>query len=753
MEARTHAQIDPRTRPRAPHPRIILSTIASVAIGIVLILALVTLLNNYLASSIASQEATYANIVRNIAISIENEVSQTEQSLLFFINTKDFHDALVTFTDEDRSWPLNRISLLFCVYYSQVIENMVISTTQELSSAFWSLRQKAYTKAEAVSQNEFAAINVYLTNEDPTHAYLGITVSKEENLYVTAMLSMDLMHQRLISHINIDSSTDILVQNSSGMILMSSDAQIIGKDARAVHEALLSGGAGAIDGLEPIMAHQMAGQEGSESYVGNWLNDAGKPPSRKLLVYTPARTGDGFIIINAIIDYHNVLQPLRHMFSSMTLLVIAISLVFIGLVVYLYISGTHKQAMEKENRYLQELNRTLKLANENQRMKNHQQRLEIIGMMTCGIAHEFNNLLTPIMAYSKMLLLQKSEVDADWDDVKEIYDASEKAKEIIQQISAFGRLNTTITYHQIGVSDFLDQLTRLAHGLMPPNVQFACAPVEGQYYVFGNETQLTQVVLNLILNGIDAINTKRGSITVSFVPDAARCKALEPALLDGERSTRYGAIRISDDGSGMDELTQQQIFKPFFTTKEKKGGSGLGLLISENIISAHHGRILVSSQLKQGTVFTILLPVSDRLSAAPPLVPLPSMRAENNRPLQIMAVIEVQARQAFFAKGRFKRNCKITTVGDSAEALKALGEQPYRVLVVDDALERINWSRFVMEVRKTTPALTIILLITTITKTVIEAVSTGIIDAYLLKPTTVSDLEAKIADVHSSLEY
>jgi signal transduction histidine kinase len=726
--------------------RVLWPAIASVLIGFVLIFLLAALLKEYSNRMIESQKATYANIVRNISISIENEVSQTEQSLQFFVNTKDFNDALVTFTDEKKGWPLNQISLLFCVYYSQVIENMIISTDDHLSSSFWSLKRKNYTKAALVSQNEFATMNIYLTNENPMHAFLGITVSNTKGYFVTAMLDLDLMYQRLVSHIKIDPGTDILVKNSDGLVVMSSSPSIIGEDAGEVYRSLLQGKQGNPEAMSTIIGHQGEQQEGSETFIGHWLYDQGPTPSKKLSVYVPAIADSGFFIISAIIDYDEVLRPVQAMFAKVSVLVVAISLVFIGLIVYLYYAGRRKEEMEKENRYLRELNRTLQLVNENQRVKNHQQRLEIIGTMTCGIAHEFNNLLTPIMGYSGMLLAQKTKQDPEWGDVKEIFDASEKAKEIIQQISAFGRKNTDMTFHQISVQHFFTQLEKLSLGLMPSTIHFSCTSPDDEYFLFGNTTQLTQVVLNLIVNGIEAIGKQEGQLNLSFNLDPSPEEAPHANSGSGKPNT-YGCIRITDNGCGMDETTQKQIFNPFFTTKGKQGGSGLGLLISENIINAHHGKILVSSEPGKGSSFTIMLPLSEKPIAEPEQELIPSLKKQDPAVLDVLIVDEDAIALRLFSKGLSKRGYQVTKMQDSLDVLEVLQQQAFSVLVVDDELREIAWTDLAMRSRQTVPSLTIVLLTSTISKDVIDSVSTGVLDGYVLKPALVNELEEEILDV------
>jgi signal transduction histidine kinase len=719
---------------------------ASMIVGFLLIFLLASSLKDYSNRMIESQKDTYANIARNVAISIENEVGQTEQSLQFFVDTKDFNDALVTFTDEEKSWPLNQISLLFCVYYSQVIDNMIISTDEYLSSSFWSLKRQEYSKAALVSKNEFATMDIYLVDENPEHAYLGITVSNDRGYYVTAMLDLELMYRRLVSHIQIDPGTDILVKNSDGLIVMSSDPFAIGMEAEDLCDMLLEGRQGTAEQMLQIISHQGEGKEGNETFYGHWLYDEGPEPSKKLSVYVPAAADSGFFVVSAIIDYEEVLRPVQAMFAEISLLVVGISLVFIGLIVYLYYARKHKEEMEKENRYLRELNHTLQLVNENQRMKNHQQRLEIIGTMTCGIAHEFNNLLTPIMGYSGMLLAQKTEEDPEWDDVKEIFEASEKAKEIIQQISAFGRKNSDMTFHHISVPHFFSQVRKLAAGLMPATVRFVCTPPKKEYYLFGNTTQLTQVVLNLIVNSIDAIGRQKGQIRLTFHLDPLPEDAPRTDSPAGKTDT-YGCICISDDGCGMDENLQRRIFTPFFTTKGKRGGSGLGLLISENIIDAHHGKIMVSSAPGEGTCFTLMLPLSEKPDAEQRQEVIPSLRQKHAEVLDLLLADEDPIAQRLFTKGLSRRGFCVHRLENSSDFLATLHRQPCAVMVVDDMLSQIPWPDVAIRARQHFPDLTIVLMASTIGKNVIDAVSTGILDGYVLKPALVSELDEEIRDV------
>lgn len=222
----------------------------------------------------------------------------------------------------------------------------------------------------------------------------------------------------------------------------------------------------------------------------------------------------------------------------------------------------------------------------------HSQRLETIGMMTSSIAHEFNNLLTPIMSYSMMVLekLQPEEEEM-YDEVLEIYNSSRKAKLLISRLNDLSRKNTENTFRPVSVDEVVRKTLDIANPAKPREVQVKLDLNCWDQRLQANELQLNQLLLNLILNSFHAMEAKGGTLTLSTAFDEHQIH-----------------ISVADTGCGMDKEVISKIFEPFFTTKEAGKGTGLGLAIAAQVVEDHHGTIQVESKKGRGTCFKVSLP-------------------------------------------------------------------------------------------------------------------------------------------------
>jgi len=243
------------------------------------------------------------------------------------------------------------------------------------------------------------------------------------------------------------------------------------------------------------------------------------------------------------------------------------------------------EILRKKNQAMEELNRkTRQLA--------HHQRLEIIGTLTSSIAHEFNNLLTPIMGNS-MMALEKLPSDEDelYDELLEIYTASCKAKEIISRLSDLSRKNTETSFRQVAPDELIRKMVRTAEPARAENVQINMNLNCWDQRITANEIQLSQLILNLILNAFHAMEPEGGILTLATSFDE-----------------NHIHIQVSDTGCGIAKEIQPKIFEPFFTTKETGKGTGLGLAIVAQVVEDHRGKISVASKAGSGTAFTVSLP-------------------------------------------------------------------------------------------------------------------------------------------------
>lgn len=237
----------------------------------------------------------------------------------------------------------------------------------------------------------------------------------------------------------------------------------------------------------------------------------------------------------------------------------------------------------------------------------HSQRIETIGTMAGGIAHEFNNILVPITLYTKVAmedLPQSSELQVY---LGRIHGAAQRARKLVHKILAFSRQLEAEEKQSVDLARTVREAVELFGSLSPANVVIETRIPEEECLVFGDSTMLHQVVLNLCSNALRAIRGSDGRIVVSLD------KQWRPSGTghDGHPAIEVGYARlcVEDNGIGMDAATSERIFEPFFTTREVGEGTGLGLSVVHGIVMGHGGDIMVNSDKGRGTVFTILLPL------------------------------------------------------------------------------------------------------------------------------------------------
>jgi len=243
----------------------------------------------------------------------------------------------------------------------------------------------------------------------------------------------------------------------------------------------------------------------------------------------------------------------------------------------------------------------LKLKENEQKLKSleqqmiHTQRLAAMGTMSCMVAHEFNNLLTPIINYSELALKHPDDAELVHKTLEKIIRQGNKAAGIVQSMLGLAR-DQSQHRSKVVLVDLLDDcFLCLARELSKDNIRtkIDISPELTIKVVYG---QFQQVLLNLILNARQAMLPRPGLLTIKAVAD--------------DKTTR---ITIADTGCGIGPGDIDRIFEPFFTTKSKEGrpdqqGSGLGLMVCKSIIESHNGSLEVASTKGSGTTFTITLP-------------------------------------------------------------------------------------------------------------------------------------------------
>ncbi len=235
------------------------------------------------------------------------------------------------------------------------------------------------------------------------------------------------------------------------------------------------------------------------------------------------------------------------------------------------------------------------------------QKMEAVGLLASGVAHDFNNILTTILGNVHLARLDAPAEGAFADDLEQIEIAAKRAQNLADQVLAFAQRRPGAP-ESLAVAETIDEVARLMRASILPNISIDCR-VDDAVWVLADPTRLHQVVMNLCSNAAEAIGPAGGKITVR----AGRLVAPNGADGDGVGQVY---ITIADDGPGIAEDVRDQIFDPFFTTKPAGKGTGLGLSVVANLVSDMNGRISVRSTPGAGTSFELILPEAEPVSRA-----------------------------------------------------------------------------------------------------------------------------------------
>lgn len=232
------------------------------------------------------------------------------------------------------------------------------------------------------------------------------------------------------------------------------------------------------------------------------------------------------------------------------------------------------------------------------------QKMESVGRLAGGVAHDYNNMLSVILGYSELALTKVQRTHPLYEDLREIHDAATRSADVTRQLLAFAR-KQAISPKIIRVNETVEGALKMLRRLIGEDIDLIWLPGEIRWPVKMDPSQIDQVLANLCVNARDAI-IGTGKITIETdltVFDADYCSE-HPGFLEGE----FVMLAVSDNGVGMDKDTQDNLFEPFFTTKEIGQGTGLGLATVYGITKQNNGFINVYSELGKGTTFRLYFP-------------------------------------------------------------------------------------------------------------------------------------------------
>jgi len=259
-------------------------------------------------------------------------------------------------------------------------------------------------------------------------------------------------------------------------------------------------------------------------------------------------------------------------------------------VFYALHSGERERELANEIRALERENELIDNARKSQEEVYHLKRLETLGTLTAGIAHEFNNMLAPIMADSLLAIEKIPEDNTEvYDNLVDIYNSSRKAKELVSRITRLSRKTSETNMKDIDSEKLIDDTISIISASLPKNITIE-KTIRTNKHIIGSENQLGYMFVNIILNAAQAMEDNGGIISISV-----------------EERDDFVAFIFDDEGPGIPENVISSIFDPFYTTKAAGKGTGLGLSIAANTVADHGGSIEAENREGGGARFTVLL--------------------------------------------------------------------------------------------------------------------------------------------------
>ena len=375
------------------------------------------------------------------------------------------------------------------------------------------------------------------------------------------------------------------------------------------------------------------------------------------------------------------------------------------------------------------------------------QKLESVGRLAGGVAHDLNNLLSPILGYSDVLLMDLPETDVHRKYVQYIIQAGVRARDLVRQLLAFGRKQTLVV-ETVDLSELAAGFAHLLRRTVREDIAIEMVAAPGTPTVRVDRGQIEQVIMNLVVNAQDAMPQGGRIVIETAQVDLDQEYADSHA---GVQPGRYVQLAVSDTGCGMTSEVREQIFAPFFTTKEKGKGTGLGLATAYGIVKQHGGHIWVYSEADQGTIFKIYLPAVE--SAIAPK-PVEVAEDEEHAPASaaVMVVEDNDMVRQLTVDVLNRRGYTVLEAPGGAECLELIKGHagPLDLLLTDVVMPEMNGKALYKKAVQLRPGLKV-LYMSGYTENVIA--SRGVLDQgvnFIQKPFAPKNLAAKVREVLAS---
>ncbi|WP_367565286.1 ATP-binding protein [Lacrimispora sp.] len=549
--------------------------------------------------------------------------------------------------------------------------------------------------------------------------YLGAVIS---------VIDLEDLYQKYVLPLNVGRMGYITVKNQQETIIMHPDEKMLGfnykRDIREFEEL------NQYESLRRMLGDQYGREEGMaiyDSYGGSSV-----PAGKEIAAFSRMNLQGTSWYISAAMPYDQAVSVEFDNLRKFGLLFVAVLFIVVVASVIIYSLMKNRQRLELETVYLREINDTLEELYQSREEARHYQKLTTIGTLAGGIAHEFNNLLTPILGYAEFLKEQLGKENEYYQDIDEVHKAGVRAKEIVEQILPFSRKETEITeYASLNLDAVIRDAVKMVSLISPSNITLKVLLDDCEANVYGNATQIHQVLLNLYTNAIHSMEGKGGTLTIST-------RRLKKDQLPEEyreiAGTEYVEVLVSDTGCGMEEEILRQIFNPFFTTKDAGEGTGLGLAVVQDILISHSGFVRVESRPGEGSHFYIYLPVSPGRAAVQMAVT--EAKRESVSDISLLLVDDEERVARYITRRLERRGYHVDAYTDPVKALEALesGSGRWNAAIVDYMMPQMKGTMLAQRIKIRRPDMGIIMVTGLVESDALQMKQAGVLDSILIKP-------------------
>lgn len=395
-----------------------------------------------------------------------------------------------------------------------------------------------------------------------------------------------------------------------------------------------------------------------------------------------------------------------------------------GEIVAVYSDETERKRAEEEKRKL-----------ESRLQQSH--KMEAIGTLAGGIAHDFNNILGAITGYTQLTLFDIDQSDPNYGNLQQVLKASQRAKDLVKQILTFSR-QVEKQISPVEVTPIIKECLKFLRSSLPSTIDIKQDIQERAGMILADPTQIHQVIMNLCTNAAHAMRMDGGVLDVKLQESDAESSS----YISGLKPCKYLRLTVSDDGHGMDETILRKIFEPYFTTKSREEGTGLGLAVVHGIVQDHGGVIRVDSAPGAGTTFDVYFPVISESSYAP-------IDENADVPTGNEKILLIDDEAALLEMGRLlleRLGYSVDTEISSGKALEKIRSSPnvYDLIITDQTMPEMTGIRLAEKIRTIRPDLPVILCTGfSSSVTARDAKEAGVKD-FLMKPIVLPDLAASV---------